>query len=231
MRDGLIDEALVGGDKILCGRGDIVDANLLRDLGPDGALIGLVDGVKLQVDRDLAATVDEIGKSEIDIVERLFRGADDQSPGTFFDSELFDIEDVADDIAELVHLHVSHPRDVDCLLQQMLESLMIFRGGFCDENAVRVERDGHQVDHVEQDRDGALIGYVFEVESKILPLDGFVEAGPDAVCGEDLAEDILFVGDKVKAFGCGVGQKSDGTGDGRGVAYPGLYLRPKDLRA
>ena len=89
-------------------RSDVVEADLLGKLSADVALIGFVDGVELEVDHHLAAAVDEIGEGEIDVSQSFLRGADDESAGAFVDGELLDIEDVADDVAELVHLLVGH---------------------------------------------------------------------------------------------------------------------------
>ena len=83
---------------------DVVEADLLWKLSADVALIGFIDGVQLELDHHLAAAVDEIGEGEIDVAESLLRSADDEGAGAFVDGELFYIEDVADDVAELIHL-------------------------------------------------------------------------------------------------------------------------------
>ena len=95
----------------MCRAGDAVDAHLLRGLNADVALTGLVDGVELEVDHDLAATVDQVGEGEIDCGQGVFRGAEDQVAGTLFNGELLDLEDLADDVAEFVHLLVCHAGD------------------------------------------------------------------------------------------------------------------------
>ena len=59
---------------------------------------------------------------------------------------------------------------------------------------------------------------------------GVVEGGTDAITREDLPDNVLLIGVKVKALWAGAGQESDGASYGWSVADPGLYLRVKDLR-
>jgi hypothetical protein len=81
--------------------------------------------------------------------------------------------------------------------------------------------------HAEQDGDCLLVRGVVEVESYILPWHGLVERGGDAVTGEDLSDDFLLIGVKVKALRAGPGQEGDWAGKGGGLAYPWLYLGMK----
>ena len=137
---------------------DVVEADLLWKLSADVALIGFIDGIQLELDHHLAAAVDEVGECEINVAQSIFRGADDEGAGAFVDGELFYIEDVADDVAELIHLFVGHAGDVDGLLQLALEALAIFGGVFGDEYAFGVKRHGEEMRHAEQDGHGLLVG-------------------------------------------------------------------------
>ena len=205
--------------------GDIVEADLLGKLGADVAFVGLVDGVKLEFDHDLAAAVDEIGEGEVDVGERLLRSADDEGALAFVDGDLFDVEDVFYDIAEFVHLIVRHARDVDGLLQLTFETLAIVWIVFGDEYAFVVERDGEEMGHVEQDGHGLLVGRVVQIEAEGLPLHGLVEDGTHAVAGQDLADDVLLIGVKMEALQAGVGQEGDGAGEGWGLRLSRVLSR------
>ncbi len=134
--DGLANEALVGVHQIVCGGGDVIEADLLRKLGADVAVVCLVDSIKLEVDQDFAAAIDQVREREVDVGKGLFRSANNESAGALVDGQLFDVEDIADDIAELVHLFVRHAGDVDGLLQLAFEALAIFLGVFGDKYAL-----------------------------------------------------------------------------------------------
>ncbi len=200
-----------------------------RELGADVALVGLIDGVKLEVDHHLAAAVDQVGEGEIDVGQSLLRGADDEGARALVDGKLFHIEDIANDVTEFVHLLTGHAGDVDGLLQLTFEALAILRGVFCDDYAFGIERDSKEMHHVEQDGHGLLVRRVVEIEANILPLHGVIEVGTNAVTGEDLSDDVLFLCVKMKALRTGVGKQRDRAGDSWRIVYPGLYLRMKDL--
>ena len=57
--------------RFVCGGVDVVDTDLLGKLSADVALMGLVDGVELEVDHDLAAAIDEVGEGEVDVGQSL----------------------------------------------------------------------------------------------------------------------------------------------------------------
>ena len=229
LRDGLIDERLVLRDEILGRAGHAVDPDLLWGLDADVPLAGLVDGVELEVDHDLAAAVDQVGQREVDCGERALGSAEEEVAGALFDGELLDVEDLADEIAELVHLLRGHAGNVDGLLQLALEVLTIFRRVLRDEDASGVERHGEEMRHAEQERDGSLVGDVLKIEAQIVVRNGVVEDCADAIPGEDAADDILRVGTEVEGLWAGVRQERDGTGERRGFANPGFDLGMEDF--
>ncbi len=98
LRDALIDEGLVGVDERGGGGLDVIDAELLGELGADIAGAGLVDGVELEVDHDLRAAVDEVGEGEVHGAEDGLGRADDQSACTVLDGDLLEVKDVADNV-------------------------------------------------------------------------------------------------------------------------------------
>src|SRR5260370_925807 len=112
---------------------------------------------------------------------------DEEGARVFVDGDLFAVEEVADDVAEFVHLFVGHAGDVDGLLQLTFEPLAILRGVFGDEYAFGVKRYGEEVGHAEQDGEGLLVRRVVEVEAWILPLHGVVARGSVLVAVEHLS--------------------------------------------
>ena len=139
------------------------------------------------------AAVDQIGQREIDVGKRLLGRP--QWPGCrqlFSTLTCLTSKTLWTTWPSLIHLLVRQAGNVDGLLELTLELLAVLWIVLCDQNAIRIQRDREDVRHIEQHRHSLLVGRVLEIKAQILPWNGLVEGGANAVAGIDLTKDVLL---------------------------------------
>ena len=188
LRNRLVDQRLVSGDQILGCTGNVVDTELLRELWTDVACAGLVDGVEAKLKHYLSTAVDEVGKGEIERVQRLGGCPQNQRVCGALHGGRSDIEDTANEIGEFRHLFRSGAGDVDRLLDLALEPLTVLGRVFRNDDTGRVERYGKVLSDAKQKGYGVRVVGVLEIESQLLGGSGIVKDRANPVGSKDLSQ-------------------------------------------